>query len=145
MDREISVVSGVQQVIKAEAYRGRRMRWTAHLLTEDLSSVWKNDSIGATRTAATRDNSPRAGVYLFIDSRDAILKYVMTRDRLLGTNDWTMVETVFDVPTDGVVITVGFFLAAVTGSSGVASFVRARDCANPGWHWTNVIQQPSAK
>jgi len=35
----------------------------------------------------------------------------MTRDGLIGTNSWTRVEMVFDVPTQSLLITIGFFLA----------------------------------
>jgi hypothetical protein len=46
-----------------------------------------------------------------IDSRDAIILYAMTRDRLTGAHDWTKVEMVFDVPSQSALITLGAFLA----------------------------------
>jgi len=46
-----------------------------------------------------------------IDSRDAVVLYSMTRDRLLGTNAWTKVEMILDVPDESQLITLGFFLA----------------------------------
>jgi len=97
----------VQQAIKANRYRGLRVRWSAFLGTQDVSSVWGNRN----KTPAETASSPGAGLYVVIDSREATVLYTMTRDRLLGTNDWTRVEMIFDVPAQSVLITIGFFLA----------------------------------
>jgi hypothetical protein len=108
---KFSVASGVRQAIKADRYRGRRMRWSGSLRTENVGSVWNNDPPAVTQVAASRDSSPGAGLYVISDSREDTVLYAMTRVRLLGTNDWRKVELVFDVPAPSVLITVGFFLA----------------------------------
>jgi len=108
---KFSVTSGLQQAIKADRYRAQRVRWSGYLRTLDVGSVWNDDPTGETRTVASRDSSPGAGLYVVIDSRDAIVLYAMTRDRLTGAHDWTKVDMVFDVPSQSVLITLGVFLA----------------------------------
>ncbi len=79
--------------------------------TEDVGDVFNNDAHEVTRLNASRDSSPGAGLYVMIDSREATVLYAMTSARLIGTNKWTKVEMVFDVPAPSVLITIGFFLA----------------------------------
>jgi len=98
---KFSVISGVQQEIKADRYRGQRMRWYGYLRTEDVGSVWNDDP----------RSGRGAGLYVIGDSRADTVLYAMTRDGLIGTNSWTRVEMVFDVPTQSLLITIGFFLA----------------------------------
>jgi hypothetical protein len=79
--------------------------------TEDVGDVFNHDSHEGIRLTASRNSSPGAGLYVLIDSRETTVLYAMTSDRLIGTNNWTKVEMVFDVPAPSVLITIGFFLA----------------------------------
>ena len=112
-----SVVSGVQQSVKADKYKGLRVRWSAYLRTERVRSVWASAHERANLPPLPSETwidpkvSPGTGLYVFVDSRDKTLLYAMMRDRIQGTNDWTKVEMVFDVPPQSTVISLGFFLA----------------------------------
>jgi hypothetical protein len=108
---KFSVVSGVRQAIKADRYRGRKVRWSAYLRTEHAGSVWNDDPPGATRIEAVKDTSPGAGLYVMIDSREDTLLYAMTKDRLVGTNNWTRLDMIFDVPLQSALVTIGVFLS----------------------------------
>jgi len=106
-----SVISAVYQEIKADQYRGRRIRWSGYMRTNDVGSVWNREPPVASRIAASAERSPGAGLFVINDSCEATVLYAMTRDRLIGTNDWTKVEMIFDVPVQSAIITIGFFLS----------------------------------
>jgi len=108
---KFSAVSGVRQAIKADRYRGQRVRWSGYLHTNGAGSVWSDGFTGAHRSAASQSTSPGAGLYVVVDSRDGTVLYAMTRDRLIGENDWTKLEIVFDVAPQSALVTLGIFLA----------------------------------
>lgn len=112
--------SGILQRIKADKYRGSRVQWSAYLRTDKVAPVWGSATALDMALAATDmalGTNPGAGLYVLLDSRDetpqkhfGTLLHLRTRDRLLGTNDWTRVYLVFDVPPSAMVITLGFLL-----------------------------------
>ncbi len=118
--------SGICQSIKADRCRRRRMRWAAYLRTDRVADVWDitGPETRRLRTSLMANNleyrkvRPGAGLYVLLDSKVGTLLYAMTgdgtmgtADRLRGTTDWSNVEMIFDVPSQTMVITIGFFLA----------------------------------
>jgi hypothetical protein len=117
----VPVTSGVSQTIKADRYRGKIMRWSAYMRTEEIGSVWDDNNqppeivdLNARVRSISESGarSPGAGLYAMIDSPENTLLYTMTRDRLIGTHGWTKVELYLDVSPQSALITIGFFLAS---------------------------------
>jgi hypothetical protein len=83
---------GLQQMILAEKYRGKRLRMTAY--------------------AKSKDVELRAALYLDVASKD---KVHITVDNMFdrpikGTTDWKKYELVLDIPDEAYRISFGFFL-----------------------------------
>ncbi len=87
----------VTQLIKADAYRGKRVRLTGYLKTRDVR--W------------------HAGVWLRVDGPDAkLLAFDNMSDRpVLGTADWSQHAVVLDVPEAALRLAFGVLLHSPTG------------------------------
>ena len=83
----------VTQLIKADAYRGKRVRLAGYLKTRDVRGGW-------------------AGVWLRVDGPDAQLIALdnMAAQRLTGTTDWSRHAVVLDVPAGAVRLAFGALL-----------------------------------
>ena len=81
------------QSIRADAYRGKRMRLSGYLkgigITEGTAEIWMRvDGDGVVQTSDYMQDRP-----------------------LMGTRDWKREEIVLDVPTNAIGITFGFLLS----------------------------------
>jgi hypothetical protein len=83
----------VTQLIKADAYRGKRVRLAGYLKTRDVRGGW-------------------AGLWLRVDGPDAKLLAIdnMGAQRLMGTTDWSRHAVVLDVPEAAVRLALGALL-----------------------------------
>ena len=83
----------LMQVFKADNYRGKRLRMTGYVKTEDVAT-W-------------------AGLWMRVDGPGgAILAFDNMQDRpIRGTIGWEEYEVVLDVPSNGVNISFGLLLA----------------------------------
>jgi hypothetical protein len=83
----------VTQLIKADAYRGKRVRLAGHLKTRDVRGGW-------------------AGLWLRVDGPDAKVLALdnMAAQRLMGTTDWSRHAVVLDVPEAAVRLAFGALL-----------------------------------
>jgi hypothetical protein len=87
----------VTQLIKADAYRGTRVRLSGYLKTRDVR--W------------------HAGLWLRVDGPDAkLLAFDNMSDRpVMGTTDWSQHAVVLDVPESAVRLAFGVLLHSTTG------------------------------
>jgi hypothetical protein len=91
--------SALAQSIRADEYRGRRVRLTG----------WVKTAIG--------DYAGQAGLWMRVDgARDVLVADFMTDRAIAGTRDWAAYTVVLDVPRDAVGITFGL---ALTGAGQV--------------------------
>ena len=83
----------VTQLIKADAYRGKRVRLTGYLKTRDVRGGW-------------------SGLWLRVDGPDAKLLALdnMAAQRVMGTTDWLRHVVVLDVPEAAVRLAFGALL-----------------------------------
>ena len=83
----------VTQLIKADAYRGKRVRLAGYLKTRDVRGGW-------------------AGLWLRVDGPDAKLLAIdnMAAQRVMGTTDWSRHAVVLDVPEAAVRLAFGALL-----------------------------------
>jgi hypothetical protein len=82
----------VTQFVKADAYRGKRVRFAGYLKTRDVTD-W-------------------CGLWLRVDGQGSQLGFDNMQSRAFkGTNDWTRHETVLDVPEAAVRLAFGSVLA----------------------------------
>jgi hypothetical protein len=83
----------VTQLIKADAYRGKRVRLTGYLKARDVRGGW-------------------AGLWLRVDGPDAKLLAIdnMAAQRVMGTTDWSRHSVVLDVPEAAVRLAFGALL-----------------------------------
>ena len=81
----------VTQLIKADAYRGKRVRLSGYLKTRDVSGGW-------------------AGLWLRVDGPDAKRLAIdnMGSRRVIGTTDWSRHAVVLDVPEAAVRLAIRF-------------------------------------
>ncbi len=76
------------QGIRAEKYRGQRIRLSGYMKTQDVASM--------------------AGLWLRVDAKNRTLEFDNMSNRTLkGTNNWTLCSVVLDVPKDAVAIFYG--------------------------------------
>ena len=83
----------VTQLIKADGYRGKRVRLAGYLKTRDVRGGW-------------------AGLWLRVDGPDAKLLAIdnMAAQRVMGTTDWSRHAVVLDVPEAAVRLAFGALL-----------------------------------
>ena len=101
----------VTQLIKADAYRGKRVRLSGYLKTRDV-------------------RGGGAGIWLRVDSPDAKLLAIdnMTTRRVTGTTDWSRQEVVLGVPEAAARLAFG---ALLTGTGQVWADDLALDVVDP--------------
>lgn len=82
------------QAVKADAYRGKRIRYSAWVRTRDVTGTG-------------------AGLWMRVDGDGGVvaLDNMMTRP-LKGTTDWRLVSVVLDVPADAIGIMYGMLLSS---------------------------------
>ena len=96
VEPEIDGFGGMMQSIWAEDYRGKRVRFSAWV---------KSDNVKGTANVWMRVDGPGSG-------EDRSLQFDnMYRREVVGTTDWTKHSVVLDVPEESVVIALGFFVA----------------------------------
>lgn len=84
------------QIIKADAFRGERLRLTAQLKTQMSQTI---------------DNKNLAGIWMRIDEGDEVVAFDNMHDRpVTGNTDWMKYEIVLDVPENSTLITIGAML-----------------------------------
>jgi len=82
----------ITQGIRADKYRGKRVRFQGYVKTKDVSSF--------------------AGLWMRVDAMDRTVAFDNMSDRPLnGTKDWTLCSVVLDVPNDAVGIFYGLVMA----------------------------------
>ena len=74
----------LSQFIRADDYRGKRVRFSAYVKTHDVSAA-----------------SSGAGLWMRVDGNGGILAFDNMQNRpIMGTTDWKLVSVVLDVPND---------------------------------------------
>lgn len=83
----------IMQSFSAAAYRGKRMRLSAHLQTTEVSEA--------------------AGLWIRVEAQNGKLLGFdnMESRQLVGTTPWQRYDIILDVPTEGATIAAGFLLA----------------------------------
>lgn len=82
----------ITQLIKADNYRGKRVRYTAYIKTRGI-------------------NAGGAGLWMRVDGNGAVLAFDNMQNRAIaGTSDWTRVSIVLDVPTEAAGIAFGMLM-----------------------------------
>jgi C-terminal processing protease CtpA/Prc len=82
------------QAVRAENFRGKRVRWSGYVKTQDVGLAG-------------------AMLWLRVDGDGATLAFDNMQARAIrGTTDWTLVSVVLDVPDDAEGIAFGFLLAS---------------------------------
>jgi C-terminal processing protease CtpA/Prc len=91
---EASGFGALSQVVRADSYRGKRVRFSAFVRTRDARGTG-------------------AGLWMRVDGEGGILAFDNMQHRaIIGTADWTRVAVVLDVPQDAEGIAFGFLLMA---------------------------------
>ncbi len=88
----------------ADAYRGKRVRYSAMLKTQECNTAALFMTVGEKPTGNPDHPHPmlRADNMRMRASGDAALK---------GTNDWKRYEIVLDIPQEAYAVTIGFYLS----------------------------------
>ena len=82
------------QIVRAEDYRGKRVRFSAYVKTRDVSGRG-------------------AGLWMRVDGNGGVMAFDNMQSRpLLGTADWTRASVVLDVPVEAEGILFGLILAS---------------------------------
>jgi hypothetical protein len=80
----------LSQIIRADDFRGKRVRFSAYVKTRGVSA---------------------AGLWMRVDGNGGILAFDNMGNRVIGgTNDWTLVSVVLDVPKEAAGIALGVLL-----------------------------------
>jgi hypothetical protein len=105
----------VTQLIKADPYRGKRVRLAGYLKTSDVRGGW-------------------AGLWLRVDGPDAKLLAIdnMAAQRVMGTTDWSRHAVVLDVPEATVRLAYG---ALLHGTGQVWADDKTKGLADPAYLW----------
>jgi C-terminal processing protease CtpA/Prc len=83
------------QMIRADNYRGKRVRFSAYVKTHDVGA------------------RPGAGLWMRVDGDGGMLQFDNMQSRsITGTTDWKLVSVVLDVPNNATGIAFGLLLAA---------------------------------
>jgi hypothetical protein len=84
------VYANVSQHVLATSYRGQRVRWSGWVLGVGIA------------------NAITSGLWMRVDDGQTTLAFDNMFDRpFAGTNDWTLISVVLDVPENAIGITVG--------------------------------------
>ena len=84
----------LSQIVRADDYRGKRVRFSAYIKTRDASGIG-------------------AGLWMRVDGDGGMLGFDNMQNRAMrGTTDWTRVAVVLDVPENAEGIAFGFLLAS---------------------------------
>ena len=83
----------MSQLVQADAYRGKRVRYSAYIKTRGVSGT--------------------AGIWMRVDGNGGTMAFDNMQNRpIRGTTDWRLVSVVLDVPSDAVGIAIGLLLAS---------------------------------